>query len=166
METLLTLGKEEDIKDYVIRPTVKAVVLDDKSHVLLFSDLLLGGGVEDGETFEQALERECMEEAGININIIKPLGTVVQYREFLRKKYEVHGFLVRVTGTTSLPTTLQEDEVGKKVRWMKLENARGILENKIQSLKELDSQNTTDDSYQGKLFNSLTALAFLNKVKV
>ncbi len=166
MQILLTLGKDKGAGDYVIRPTVKGVVLDDKNNVLLFSDLLIGGEVEYGETFEQALQRECMEEAGIHVDIIKPLGTVIQYREFLKKKYEVHGFLVITTGVAVHPTTLQEDEVGKKVKWMKLADARKMLEGKIQSLKELDPQNTVDDGHQGKLYNSLTALTFLNEVKV
>jgi hypothetical protein len=107
-----------------------------------------------------------MEEAGVNINIIKPLGTVIQYREFLKKRYEVHGFMVIATGAIAQPTTLQEDEIGKKVRWMKLADARNLLEDKIQSLKEFDPKNTTDDNYQGKLYNSLTTLTFLNEVKV
>lgn len=166
MKTLLILGKEENTDDYIIRPTVKAVVLDDKNNVLLLFDLLLGGGVEHGETFEQALQRECMEEAGINISITKTLGTVIQYRQFLKKKYEVYGFMATVTGAIAQPTTLQEDEIGKKVRWMKLTDARNILEDKIQSLKEFDAQNVIDDNYQGKLYNSLTALTFLNEVKV
>ena len=57
--------------DYIDRPTVKAVILNDQDEVLLFSGGLPGGGVEDGETNEQALARECMEEIGGTISIGK-----------------------------------------------------------------------------------------------
>lgn len=52
-----------------------------------------GGGVEDGETNEECLIRECREELGIEINIIKQLYEV-KGKDFLQ-----HFFLIeRVSG--------------------------------------------------------------------
>ena len=36
-----------------------------------------GGGVDEGETFEEAVKRECLEETGTDIQIICPLGEVM-----------------------------------------------------------------------------------------
>lgn len=36
---------------------------------------IAGGGVEDGETGEQAIKREILEELNMNVNVVKLLGT-------------------------------------------------------------------------------------------
>lgn len=111
---------------YEYRPTVKVVVINDKHEVLLYNNFLMGGGVEDGETIEQAVARECLEEAGAVVRIEKELGTVVQYRDFIKKKYEIFGFLAQLE-SLGKPITTQEDEVGKTVGWKTLDEAKKIL---------------------------------------
>jgi ADP-ribose pyrophosphatase YjhB (NUDIX family) len=58
-----------------IRPAVRAVVLDDDGRVLLVRFLFrdgrvvwaaVGGGIESGESHEDALRRELLEEAGLD----------------------------------------------------------------------------------------------------
>ncbi|HWC57696.1 MAG TPA: NUDIX hydrolase [Candidatus Paceibacterota bacterium] len=104
--------------DYVDRPTVKAVILNNKDEVLLFSGRLPGGGVERGETGEVALARECMEEIGatLHIDIEEMLGTVIQYRDLPKLKYIVHGYLYSLA-SAAVPTTTLENEIGKIAVW-------------------------------------------------
>ncbi|MGM0641588.1 MAG: NUDIX hydrolase [Thermotogota bacterium] len=55
------------------------VILDDKNRILLQrrkdnnSWSLIGGSMEPGETFEETAIREAKEEAGIDINSLKPI---------------------------------------------------------------------------------------------
>ncbi len=37
---------------------------------------LPGGKLKEGEKYDEALKRECMEELGINVNVIEELGSV------------------------------------------------------------------------------------------
>ena len=59
---------------------VRAIVVDEKGWVLLvkhtYEDYwyIPGGGVKKGETFEQAIRRELLEETGYEINIIELFG--------------------------------------------------------------------------------------------
>ena len=64
---------------------------------------IAGGGVDDGETLEEALKRELMEELHVEVEIIKELGVYDQlYREWhlgdekFSIRYEVHVFDVRL----------------------------------------------------------------------
>ncbi len=146
---------------YIDRLTVKAVVFNEKNEVLLFGGALLGGGVEEGEDLSTALERECLEEAGITIEILKPLGVVIQFRDVWKKRYVIHGFLARFLAQKSQPTTLQENEKKRTVAWYAFTEADQLLTERIQALEQEGDLNPTQGLYQAQLFNMKTAQIFL-----
>lgn len=74
-----------------VRNSIKAVIIREGEILLTVNDdgekilyLLPGGGQEPGETMEQALKRECLEEIGVNVEI----GEMLWVREFLGSRYE------------------------------------------------------------------------------
>lgn len=87
---------------------------------------LIGGGVEHGETIEQATVRECKEEGGINIKNIRELGII---KEFGVGKKTIHNqenycFLASVDGKKMPPTlTEEEKEENLQIRWIPLVKA-------------------------------------------
>lgn len=155
----------EEPSDYKSRLTVKAVVLDGNGSVLLFDNALLGGGVEEGESLEEAIKRECLEEAGILVDSLEPLGIVIQYRDALKKKYEVHGFSARFIEKISEPTTTQESEMKRSTSWLAWSEAEDTLKKNIEEIERVGNQNPTSDKYQAQLFNTMTSLIFLRRVK-
>ena len=125
------------------RPSARILVLDPSGRVLLFrfvhKDGALagrdywatpGGGVEDGETFEQAAIRELGEETGI---LVKDMGAEVGQREFVlqltdgeRVMADERFFLVTLENIPSI----------SRDRWTDLE-AETMAEHKWWSCDEL-----------------------------
>lgn len=154
-------------RDYGSRPTVKVVILNDNKEVVSFkrNHFLIGGGIENGESREEAISRECLEEIGAVIEIIQPLGKIVQYRDALKKRYEVYGFLAKLISFQGKPTTTQADEVGQEYHWTTLDESITYLENKIDELEKVSLEDRLTDNYQGGLYNAKTHLIFIKKAQ-
>jgi 8-oxo-dGTP diphosphatase len=145
-------------KEHTLRLTVKGLVFNSDNKIALLSGngygLLPGGGVEDGESLEEAFIRECKEEIGYNIEIISNIGIAVQVRARSGKRYEIHFFIAKVIGGDGVPTTTQEDELMATLVWY---TERDLLNKMQQQIK------TISKDYYGSQFNSRTHLIALER---
>lgn len=148
---------------YELRKTAKAVVIDGNGNSLVFRSSLIGGWVEEGESWEEALHREAMEEVGAEIEIIKSLGEVVAYRDALKRKYVVCGFLCRYVRKTDEPLLLDPDELQQPASWEKIEDTIARIESDIEELKKQSPDSFEGDTYQAKLYNRMSMLIFLKE---
>lgn len=142
-EVLLTIYDEDifgtpklaDDFEYTFkRVAVKAIIFDQENNVALVGTkylLLPGGGVEEGETLEEAVVRECMEEVGCNVVIEGKVGITEEYRARDARYQVTHCFVARVVGEKGEPTTEQEDEQDMQIEWMPLADAYDFLERQI-----------------------------------
>lgn len=129
-----------------IRNNVRAFIINEDNEILLqkfeftftgtSKDLWVtpGGGVEEGETFEQALEREMFEELGLNIGIEEKSILILDVPfdgkcgKFI--SHEVY-YLVHLSKNTTFSLINMED--GEKdtfhtVKWWSLEELRKTKE--------------------------------------
>ena len=86
-DSIRQFGKQKDGVVYRPRPSVYAIVYDPAGDLLLARArgklVLPGGGIDDGETPEQALHREVLEETGWRIKI---LGQACRANEYVISK--------------------------------------------------------------------------------
>ena len=81
------MADDEDRSDMtpVPRPAARVLLLDAKDRCLLFSWkppnvwITPGGGLEPGDTYEQAALRELLEETGLSIRALAMLARVVHF---------------------------------------------------------------------------------------
>jgi 8-oxo-dGTP diphosphatase len=117
MEVLLTLHQQDvepdaptrDTNGYELREAARAVLLDDVGHVYLMHvsrrgfHKLPGGGVDPGETVQEALHRELLEEMGYRAEVLVEVGQTEEFRDASRLHQKSYCFLARRTGEQQAP---------------------------------------------------------------
>lgn len=79
---------------------------------------LPGGGVEDNEDVEQALERELLEEVGCQAEITGELGKIIEYRDEWDQKQTSYCYLAKQVGEAGQPDfTEKELSEGFAIVW-------------------------------------------------
>ena len=161
MNILATIGQVDTTIQYTDRPTVKVVIKKDNKLLVLNKGLLPGGGINLGESDQDAIVRELQEELGVTVKDVQEIGTVVQYRNLLDKKYLINGYSATLEATGGVTDPQDEGEAQFTIQWLTLEKAMAYVSESIEEakLKPMD-----DDADQGKLYNLMTTYEFLKRL--
>ena len=119
-------GKKLPGQDYPPRPGAYALVFNAEGLILAVEEggywWLPGGGVEAGETHEQGLVREMLEETGYAVEILKEIGRANEFtQDPINKQYrDKHCvfYAVRLAGDSKGPQ-IEENHP----HWMRVEEA-------------------------------------------
>ena len=160
----LGFSKDKD-KNPKTKFTVRNIILNDQGQIGVIKSekydyfQVPGGCLEPGETIEQALRRETIEEMGYEVEDLRPLGYYLENRESNLNTHpwtEVVAFVYLSRALKNVGTHYMEDEIeeGFKPLWLDL----------YEALKHFDSQLTkilsTKTSYSGT-FASCRDLALI-----
>ncbi len=151
----------KDTKGWKIRRAVRAVIFDKEKKIALLHvgkhnyHKLPGGGIEKGEDKITALKRECLEEAGCQIEISDEVGSILEYKDKWEMKQESFCYLAEVIGKKLLPE-FTEEELGDefKLLWVNLDVAINLI------------KTDKPENYEGKFINArdLTFLLEIQKI--
>lgn len=129
-------------KEYAVRPTSKGFVFDKEGRACLLHVGSLfglpGGGIEEGETPEQAFIRECKEEIGCEVEIISWIGTVLQTKAMQAKKYEIHYFVGKVIGEKGKPEPASDTDAIFAFEWHPESELLSLFENQLPHIPKED----------------------------
>lgn len=148
MELLFTIDKKDYTDDMPVveRYGVRAIIRQNNKYAMQRSSQgeykIPGGGVEDGESFVQALMREVREETGLLVKpeTIKEIGEVLEIKEDRRckgQKYIAHSlYHACEVSDEMVEPQMTESEIkkGYHLEWAELEQI--ISENMKQQPQE------------------------------
>ena len=122
----LGLKLEYPEAQYKERPTVYAIVFDEEKNVAAIRYKKFdrhpfpGGGIDKGESFEEALEREVLEEIGCKITDITLVGMFDSWSNKNITHYPTRIYSANISGPKGVPTTIQEYEKDVDIEWLPL----------------------------------------------
>lgn len=131
------------------RPVARGIVLDENGDVALHhiyrNDIFCdqwyyetpGGGVDEGETFEQALCRECEEELGYEIEILCPLLVVHDFYNLIGRENENRYFLAKRTKKVGVHFASSGDSYIQETLYLPIDEAIALMERQEDALVSL-----------------------------
>lgn len=120
---------------HFIRHTARAIVTRQQDILLLYTAryddyTLPGGGVDEGEEIEVALERELLEETGAkSITHIKPFGIYEEFQRWHKPEFDnvhiiSHCFEVEICGAFTAPQMESYEQAnGMRPVWVNIQKA-------------------------------------------
>lgn len=168
MQYLVTLHDEDVFlkpefvapTDYKKRVTVKAIVRNKNGQFAFVTNpihgfyLLAGGGAES-ENLEEEIKRECAEETGYEVGVVKEVGRIHEFRNRDANEYETICFLVKAKQKTSGDLRTEDEKKNElSVVWFDGEEARNILDEQVAKVKrgEVGFYNTAFNILRDQIF--------------
>jgi ADP-ribose pyrophosphatase YjhB (NUDIX family) len=134
--------KAREVSEYKVRRAVRGIVVSPKGEIALLYlsaknyHKVPGGGVDQGESLEDAVRREVAEETGMRVRIERPLGVVIENMTTLAKMQISYLFICRAIGKPG-KMRLTKGEVAEGVtwEWVPIVKALKLLSGKANSVE-------------------------------
>ena len=139
---------DNDIKEVETR--VKAILINDQNEILIGYSYetyqFIGGHVENGEDLVKSLNREIVEEAGIDLHLkdIEPIALYTRYKENDSKKLLIYYYVIHTNAKPNRDNTnyTKEEVIGNfDLRYVKVSDLKQVIEDNLEYNKGKELSN-------------------------
>lgn len=130
----ICIDPEVECKEYKVKRTARAILMNDNNEIALLHATngdwyeLVGGKLEENDTHEKALKRECLEEVGAKIEILDEVGVVIEFRNTFKTIKINHCYCAKILGKLGQQSlTESENEYGIVLEFHTIENAIALI---------------------------------------
>jgi ADP-ribose pyrophosphatase YjhB (NUDIX family) len=124
----------------VVRTAVRAILRNDEGKIALVGETYLvlpGGGQKAGESLEDTIRREILEEIGCEITIVDEVGKICEEKNSTGEVQESYCYNANIL-KEGTPKATEVDEKGMELRWCTPTEALHILDTEYNSLTAND----------------------------
>lgn len=123
-----------------VRKIARAICLDKQGKICLlrvhrndiFGDQIYyetpGGGVDEGESYEEAVVRECEEELGVEVEIISPICHVSDFYLLIGRQNEGSYYLVKQVCDKTIHHESEGDDLITDILHLSIDEAIALME--------------------------------------
>jgi 8-oxo-dGTP pyrophosphatase MutT (NUDIX family) len=132
----------QDYASYTDRPAGRAIIFDGERvaliHVSASGYYMLPGGGLDGEDVRSGLGREVLEETGMRIELLNPVGSIAVYFDRWHKRQIDDCFMARLVGKEQAVTLTDfETTEGYGLVWVStLQGAIELMERTVPDVRD------------------------------
>ena len=144
----------QEMNNYHIILAARGIVLREDGKIALQNKSnkneykLVGGGMEENEDPQIAFQREVLEEAGCEIEIIQQLGITEEYKSLQNEKQTSHIFVAKVIKDIHhLNLTEKEKDEGAKLLWVEPKEALKLITECYDKLLPSDYDDVYDTKF-------------------
>lgn len=131
-----------------VRKGARGIIINEEGKIAIFNKAnkneykLPGGGIDEGETPENAFIREALEETGCNVEIVKSLGTIEEHKSLDNFKQTSYLYVAKViSNSNELNLTDKEKDEGARLLWVDEKEALRLVTDCFENLKESKYEN-------------------------
>jgi 8-oxo-dGTP diphosphatase len=125
---------EQEAREYNAREAVRAIVFDQDNLIALIHVSrdnyykLPGGGLDDEEDHITGLKRECQEELGCDIEVVREVASMNEYWKPDRESQISYCYIAQIVGEKGTPHLTENELVrGFKTVWVPYEEALRLM---------------------------------------